>query len=520
MSANGSRCNGRWRCGVAEPRSRSRARGRRRGRARRVAARRRRGRRSGRADHLGDRRAPLGAPGPAGRGDPTIRCSRRPGRRGSTGRVLQRRSSCCSRCPGRARPRCGGVRAWIPPRSAWRSPTRSAPGRPTSRRWTSRAWRGSWTAPGAPRPGPGLRRGGEPGSGPEELTGEQVVALLDVQEDGAEARWSSVVQALLRRPVRLDGGDLAETDGLAGVRRASEEPAAPRSPRSPRRPSGAPCSFRCNPSWIARSPGLRRPGARAGDRRERRGHSGARGGRRDPAAALGIPRRPVPERGAVRLRAHPRRRQQRRRDRRRPPGPPALGVGRCRPSQVPSVSATSRSSWGRTSPGDGQDQERPAGRDPAEPRHGRRRRPRRLVEASAGHRRPGRQPLDRDHGSLRDLHRYLDATDPVGGGRDRTRPPRTASDPRDARARETPGGGSSTTSTSSCTSSGPRSAPSTTSSGSGATRHASTGRSRTRSPRRADLRTASAPSARRSRRPRWLRRSARTRPAGRAASVP
>ena len=53
------------------------------------------------------------------------------------------RSSCCSRCPGRARPRRGRSRAWTPPRSGWRSPTRSAPGRPTSRRWTSRAWRGS-----------------------------------------------------------------------------------------------------------------------------------------------------------------------------------------------------------------------------------------------------------------------------------------------------------------------------------------------------------------------------------------
>jgi LytR cell envelope-related transcriptional attenuator len=60
---------------------------------------------------------------------------------------------------------------------------------------------------------------GNLGPGAEQLTGEQVVALLQVQEDGAEARWSSVVQAFLRRPVPLDEGDLAETDGLAGVRR-------------------------------------------------------------------------------------------------------------------------------------------------------------------------------------------------------------------------------------------------------------------------------------------------------------
>ena len=60
---------------------------------------------------------------------------------------------------------------------------------------------------------------GNLGPGAEELTGAQVVALLEVQEDGAEARWSAVVQALLRRPVRLGDGDVSETDGLAGVRR-------------------------------------------------------------------------------------------------------------------------------------------------------------------------------------------------------------------------------------------------------------------------------------------------------------
>jgi LytR cell envelope-related transcriptional attenuator len=60
---------------------------------------------------------------------------------------------------------------------------------------------------------------GNLGPGAKELTGAQVVALLQVGEEGAEARWSSVVQALLRRPVGLGEGDLAETDGLAGVRR-------------------------------------------------------------------------------------------------------------------------------------------------------------------------------------------------------------------------------------------------------------------------------------------------------------
>jgi hypothetical protein len=60
---------------------------------------------------------------------------------------------------------------------------------------------------------------GNLGPGPSRLSGEQVVALLSLQEDGAEARWASVVQGLLRGPVRLGEGDLAETDGIAGVRR-------------------------------------------------------------------------------------------------------------------------------------------------------------------------------------------------------------------------------------------------------------------------------------------------------------
>ena len=60
---------------------------------------------------------------------------------------------------------------------------------------------------------------GNLGPGPSHLTGDQVVALLSVQEDGAEARWASVVQGLLRGRVRLGEEDLAETDGIDGVRR-------------------------------------------------------------------------------------------------------------------------------------------------------------------------------------------------------------------------------------------------------------------------------------------------------------
>jgi hypothetical protein len=60
---------------------------------------------------------------------------------------------------------------------------------------------------------------GNLGPGPDRLTGEQVAALLSVADDGGEARWASVVQALLRGRVRLGEDDLAETDGIAGVRR-------------------------------------------------------------------------------------------------------------------------------------------------------------------------------------------------------------------------------------------------------------------------------------------------------------
>lgn len=68
-------------------------------------------------------------------------------------------------------------------------------------------------------PGFYVTEAGNLGPGAARLTGEQVVALLSLEEDGAEARWASVVQALLRERVRLGGEDLAETDGIAGVRR-------------------------------------------------------------------------------------------------------------------------------------------------------------------------------------------------------------------------------------------------------------------------------------------------------------
>jgi hypothetical protein len=68
-------------------------------------------------------------------------------------------------------------------------------------------------------PGFYVTEAGNLGPGGARLTGEQVVALLSLKEDGAEARWASVVQGLLRGPIRLGGEDLAETDGIAGVRR-------------------------------------------------------------------------------------------------------------------------------------------------------------------------------------------------------------------------------------------------------------------------------------------------------------
>jgi hypothetical protein len=60
---------------------------------------------------------------------------------------------------------------------------------------------------------------GNLGPGVERLSGEQVVTLLRLQVEGGEARWASVVQALLQRPLRLADEDLAGSDALAGIRR-------------------------------------------------------------------------------------------------------------------------------------------------------------------------------------------------------------------------------------------------------------------------------------------------------------
>lgn len=68
-------------------------------------------------------------------------------------------------------------------------------------------------------PGFHVTDAGNLGPGPAHLSGEQVVALLRVEEDGAEARWASIVQGLLRDRVRLERNDLVRSDGIAGVRR-------------------------------------------------------------------------------------------------------------------------------------------------------------------------------------------------------------------------------------------------------------------------------------------------------------
>jgi LytR cell envelope-related transcriptional attenuator len=68
-------------------------------------------------------------------------------------------------------------------------------------------------------PGFYATRAGNLGPGASRLNGEQIAALLSLREEGGEARWASVVQALLRRPVRPGGGDLTGTDGVEGVRR-------------------------------------------------------------------------------------------------------------------------------------------------------------------------------------------------------------------------------------------------------------------------------------------------------------
>jgi LytR cell envelope-related transcriptional attenuator len=60
---------------------------------------------------------------------------------------------------------------------------------------------------------------GDLGPGFVRLSGEQVAALLTVEDEGAEARWAAVVQALLQRPAQIHEEDLAASDGVAGVRR-------------------------------------------------------------------------------------------------------------------------------------------------------------------------------------------------------------------------------------------------------------------------------------------------------------
>ncbi|MGH2680309.1 MAG: LCP family protein [Actinomycetota bacterium] len=60
---------------------------------------------------------------------------------------------------------------------------------------------------------------GNLGPGPARLTGEQVVALLEVEDEGGGVRWASVVQGLLQQRLRLDGDDVVESDGVDGVRR-------------------------------------------------------------------------------------------------------------------------------------------------------------------------------------------------------------------------------------------------------------------------------------------------------------
>jgi hypothetical protein len=60
---------------------------------------------------------------------------------------------------------------------------------------------------------------GNLGPGPMRLSGAQVVALLEAEGEGGEARWGSVVQALLQARVRIGEEDLAASDGFAGVRR-------------------------------------------------------------------------------------------------------------------------------------------------------------------------------------------------------------------------------------------------------------------------------------------------------------
>jgi LytR cell envelope-related transcriptional attenuator/LytR_cpsA_psr family len=69
-------------------------------------------------------------------------------------------------------------------------------------------------------PGTYVTDAGQLGPGPQELSGEQVAALLGVRDGRGEARWAAVVQGVLGRSLDLQDEDLLESSGADGVRRA------------------------------------------------------------------------------------------------------------------------------------------------------------------------------------------------------------------------------------------------------------------------------------------------------------
>jgi hypothetical protein len=73
-----------------------------------------------------------------------------------------------------------------------------------------------------PVPGTYSTEAGDLGPGPQELNGEQVVALLRVRDRSGEARWASVVQGLLRDPIAVGDEDLLASSGPEGVERVLE----------------------------------------------------------------------------------------------------------------------------------------------------------------------------------------------------------------------------------------------------------------------------------------------------------
>ena len=72
-------------------------------------------------------------------------------------------------------------------------------------------------------PAPVTTDAGELGSGAANLSGEEVAALLRARGGNGEARWTAVVQGILREPVKLEGGDLVASSGQEGVRRSLHE---------------------------------------------------------------------------------------------------------------------------------------------------------------------------------------------------------------------------------------------------------------------------------------------------------